>query len=45
LYALSQIEKIKGWYLEDGYMEAVKQKPYARWLISCAGKLDQMLFL
>jgi acyl-CoA oxidase len=45
LYALSQIEKNKGWYLEDGYMEAVKQKPYARWLISCAGKLDQMLFL
>jgi acyl-CoA oxidase len=31
----SQIEKNKGWYLEDGYMEAVKQKPYARWLISC----------
>jgi acyl-CoA oxidase len=44
LYALSQIEKNKGWYLEDGYMEAVKQKPYARWLISC-GKLGQMLFL
>jgi hypothetical protein len=21
-------------------MEAVKQKPYARWLISCAGKPD-----
>jgi hypothetical protein len=33
----SQIEKNKGWYLEDGYMEAVKQKPYARWLISCVG--------
>jgi acyl-CoA oxidase len=41
----SQIEKNKGWYLEDGYMEAVKQKPYARWLISCVGKLGQMLFL
>ena len=26
LYALSQIEKNKGWYLEDGYMEAVKTK-------------------
>jgi acyl-CoA oxidase len=44
LYALSQIEKNKGWYLEDGYMEAVKTKA-ARWLISCVGKLDQMLFL
>jgi acyl-CoA oxidase len=40
LYAL-QIEKNKGWYLEDGYMEAVKTK-YARWLISCVGKLGQM---
>ena len=26
LYALSQIEKNKGWYLEDGYMEATKTK-------------------
>jgi acyl-CoA oxidase len=26
LYALSQIEKNKRWYLEDGYMEAVKTK-------------------
>jgi len=26
LYALSQFEKNKGWYLEDGYMEAVKTK-------------------
>ena len=26
LYALSQIEINKGWYLEDGYMEAVKTK-------------------
>ncbi|RUT71385.1 acyl-CoA oxidase [Flavobacterium cupreum] len=26
LFALSQIEKNKGWYLEDGYMEAVKTK-------------------
>ncbi|MBA0885320.1 acyl-CoA dehydrogenase family protein [Flavobacterium undicola] len=26
LYALSQIEKNKGWYLEEGYMEAVKTK-------------------
>lgn len=26
LYALSQIEKNKGWYLEDGYIEAVKTK-------------------
>lgn len=26
LYALSQIEKNKGWYLEDGYMESVKTK-------------------
>jgi acyl-CoA oxidase len=26
LYALSQIEKNKGWYLEDGYMEALKTK-------------------
>lgn len=26
LYALSQIEKNKGWYLEDGYMEAIKTK-------------------
>ena len=26
LYALSQIEKNKSWYLEDGYMEAVKTK-------------------
>jgi acyl-CoA oxidase len=26
LYALSQIEKNKGWYIEDGYMEAVKTK-------------------
>ncbi|MDR7370420.1 acyl-CoA dehydrogenase [Flavobacterium aquidurense] len=26
LYALSQLEKNKGWYLEDGYMEAVKTK-------------------
>ena len=26
LYALSQIEKNKAWYLEDGYMEGVKTK-------------------
>lgn len=26
LYALSQLEKHKGWYLEDDYMEAVKTK-------------------
>ncbi|TDE27530.1 acyl-CoA oxidase [Flavobacterium ranwuense] len=26
LYALSQIEKNKGWYLEDGYMETAKTK-------------------
>jgi acyl-CoA oxidase len=26
LFALSQIEKNKGWYLESGYMEAVKTK-------------------
>jgi acyl-CoA oxidase len=26
LYALSQLEKNKGWYLEDGYVEAVKTK-------------------
>jgi acyl-CoA oxidase len=26
LYALSQIEKHKGWYLEDGYMESPKTK-------------------
>ncbi|WP_281321892.1 acyl-CoA dehydrogenase [Flavobacterium aestivum] len=26
LYALSQIERNKGWYLEEGYMEAVKTK-------------------
>jgi acyl-CoA oxidase len=26
LYALSQIERNKGWYLEDGYMEAIKTK-------------------
>lgn len=26
LFALSQIEKNKGWYLEEGYMEAVKTK-------------------
>jgi len=26
LYALSQIEKNKGWFLEDGYMEGVKTK-------------------
>jgi acyl-CoA oxidase len=26
LYALSQIEKNKGWYLEDGYLEASKTK-------------------
>lgn len=26
LYALSQIEKNKAWYLEDGYMDAVKTK-------------------
>jgi acyl-CoA oxidase len=26
LYALSQIEKNKGWYLENGYLEAVKTK-------------------
>lgn len=26
LYSLSQLEKNKGWYLEDGYMEAVKTK-------------------
>jgi acyl-CoA oxidase len=26
LYALAQIEKNRGWYLEDGYMEAVKTK-------------------
>lgn len=26
LYALSQMEKNKGWYLEDGYMEAAKTK-------------------
>ncbi|NRT12094.1 acyl-CoA dehydrogenase [Flavobacterium sp. 14A] len=26
LYALSQIENYKSWYLEDGYMEAVKTK-------------------
>ncbi len=26
LYALSQLEKNKGWYLEDGYMEGVKTK-------------------
>jgi len=26
LYALSQIEKNKAWYLEDNYMEGVKTK-------------------
>lgn len=26
LYALSQLEKNKGWFLEDGYMEGVKTK-------------------
>ncbi len=26
LYALSQLEKNKAWFLEDGYMEAVKTK-------------------
>ena len=26
LYALSQMEKNKGWYLEDGYMEGIKTK-------------------
>ncbi|RYG03137.1 MAG: acyl-CoA oxidase, partial [Chitinophagaceae bacterium] len=26
LFALSQIEKNKGWYLEEGYMEGVKTK-------------------
>lgn len=26
LYALSQIERNRGWYLEDGYMEGVKTK-------------------
>ncbi|OXB21813.1 acyl-CoA oxidase [Flavobacterium tructae] len=26
LYALSQLEKNKAWYLEDGYMEAIKTK-------------------
>ena len=26
LFALSQIEKNKGWYLESGYMEGVKTK-------------------
>ena len=26
LYALSLIEKNKGWYLEEGYLEAVKTK-------------------
>ncbi|SHN06468.1 acyl-CoA dehydrogenase family protein [Flavobacterium xinjiangense] len=26
LYALSQIERNKGWYLEDGYLEGVKTK-------------------
>lgn len=26
LFALSQLEKNKGWYLEDGYMEAAKTK-------------------
>ncbi|HET9052683.1 MAG TPA: acyl-CoA dehydrogenase, partial [Cyclobacteriaceae bacterium] len=26
LFALSQIEKNKGWYLEQGYMEGVKTK-------------------
>jgi acyl-CoA oxidase len=26
LYALAEIEKNKGWYLEDGYMESVKTK-------------------
>jgi acyl-CoA oxidase len=26
LFALSQIDKNKGWYLENGYMEGVKTK-------------------
>ena len=26
VFALSQIDKNKGWYLEQGYMEAVKTK-------------------
>jgi acyl-CoA oxidase len=26
LFALSQIDKNKGWYLEQGYMEGVKTK-------------------
>ncbi len=30
LFALSQIEKHKGWYLEDGYMEGVKTKAIRR---------------
>lgn len=30
LYALSQIEKNKGWYLEHGYMEGVKTKAIRR---------------
>ncbi|MDZ7647086.1 MAG: acyl-CoA dehydrogenase [Cytophagales bacterium] len=29
LFALSQIDKNKGWYLEQGYMEGVKyRKPF-----------------
>jgi acyl-CoA oxidase len=30
LFALSQIEKNKGWYLENGYMEGVKTKAIRR---------------
>ena len=30
LFALSQIEKHKGWYLEDGYMEGAKTKAIRR---------------
>jgi acyl-CoA-binding protein len=45
LYALSQIEKKIKDISRMVIWKLLKQKPYARWLISCAGKLDQMLFL
>lgn len=41
VYALSQIEKNKGWYLENGYMEGVKTKAIRKSLDQLCWELRQ----
>jgi hypothetical protein len=40
-----KLKKIKDGISRMVIWKQLKQKPYARWLISCVGKLGQMLFL